>query len=94
MATSKLTLSIDAETIKWAKKYVEKRKVSLSKFIQQRLNEIAREEMHNTALMEKFGKLEIPEDINSLTGILQDTDLGEANLNNIKYQYFKEKHGL
>ena len=94
MATSKLTLSIDAETIKWAKKYVEKRKVSLSKFIQQRLNEIAREEMHNAALMEKFGKLEIPEDINSLTGILQDTGLNEINLNDIKYQYFKEKHEL
>ena len=94
MATSKLTLSIDAETIKWSKKYVEKRKVSLSKFIQQRLNEIAREEMHNTALMEKFGKLEIPEDINSLTGILQDTGLNEINLNDIKYQYFKEKHEL
>ena len=38
MATTKLTLSIDSDTIEWAKKYVERKNISLSKFIQNQLN--------------------------------------------------------
>ena len=42
MATTKLTLSIEKDTVKWAKEYAEKQHISLSKFIQNYLQSLSK----------------------------------------------------
>ena len=94
MATTKLTLSIDTDTIKWAKKHVERRNISLSKFIQNQLNEVAKKEALSDPLLEKLRNMEIPDDIKSLTGILEGKYPPGTSYDDMRYEYFKDRYGL
>jgi hypothetical protein len=94
MATSKLTLSIDTNTIEWAKKHVDRKNISLSKFIQNQLNDIAKKEAESDPLLEKLKNMEIPDDIKSLTGILKGKYPDGISYDDMKYEYFKDRYGL
>jgi len=94
MATSKLTLSIESDTIEWAKKYVERQNISLSKFIQNQLNDIAKKEAQSDPLLEKLKNMKIPDDIKSLTGILKGKYPEGTSYDDMKYEYFKDRYGL
>ena len=86
MATTKLTLSMEPEIVNRAKQYAKKRQISLSKLIQDFLDEVSKNKP------EVEGN--IPADILSLTGILKDKFPNDVDLKEVRYQYLKEKYGL
>jgi hypothetical protein len=94
MATAKLTLSIDADTIEWAKKYVSEKHISLSKFIQNQLNDIAKREAKKDPFLEKFKDLEISPDIIALTGILKGKYPDDVDYREAYREHLSKKHGL
>lgn len=94
MATSKLTLSVQSDTIERAKQYARRNHTSLSKIVQKLLNDIAREEVEKDPLLEKFKHLEISPDIKALTGILKGKYPDDITLWDAKYEYLKEKYDL
>jgi hypothetical protein len=67
MAIAKLTLSVNADTIERAKEYARRNHTSLSKVVQNLLDDIAKED----PLLEKFEDEEISPEILALTGILK-----------------------
>ena len=86
MATTKLTLSMKPEIISRAKQYAKSRQISLSKLIQDFLEEVSK----NKPEIES----NITADILSLTGILKDKFPNDVDLKEVRYQYLKEKYGL
>ncbi len=93
MATTKLTLSIEAKTIEKAKQYAKKQHTSLSKLFTNFVNEVAGESKNeDDPLLKKIKEAEISDTVKALTGIIKlpdDFDFKEA-----KYQYLKEKYGV
>jgi|JI102314A2RNA_FD_contig_41_2391781_length_876_multi_1_in_0_out_0_2 hypothetical protein len=80
--TSKLTLSLDAKVIARAKKYSQKKGVSLSRIVEQHLNSLTEDknsQQSKTSLMRLKGIL----------GPAEDFDYDKA-----KYEYLKEKYNL
>ena len=94
MSTSKLTLRMDTHTIEWAKKHVGRKNTSLSKFIQNKLNDLEKEELLEDPLMKRLRNMEIPDDIKSLTGILQGKYPPGTSYDDMRYEYFKNRYGL
>lgn len=90
MATTKLTLSIEAETIEKAKKYAKKQHISLSKFIQNFLQSVADEERNKEI---KNNDRELSPEILALTGIIKG-NYTDKELDTMKYEYLKEKYDL
>ncbi|MDO8993699.1 DUF6364 family protein [Daejeonella sp.] len=89
MANTKLTLSMEPEVVYRAKQYAKKRHISLSKLIQDFLeNSIESDNLKDDP------DLNIPEEIEKLRGILKGSDLSKKQLKQIKLEYLKEKHGL
>ena len=89
MANTKLTLSMEPEVVYRAKKYAKKRHISLSKLIQDFLeNSIESDNLKDDP------DLDIPKEIEKLRGILKGPDLSKKQLKQIKLEYLKEKHGL
>jgi hypothetical protein len=86
MATTKLTLSIEPEIVDRAKQYAKRRQISLSKLIQDYLDQISKNRP------EPEGN--IPQDILDLTGILKDKFPNDIDLKEERYQYLKDKYGL
>lgn len=86
MATTKLTLSLEPEIVKRAKSYAKKRQISLSKLIQDYLDQISRNRPEP--------KDDIPQDILDLTGILKDKFPNDIDLKEERYQYLKGKYDL
>jgi hypothetical protein len=86
MATTKLTLSMEPEIVNRAKQYAKKRQISLSRLIQDFLDEVSKNKP------EAEGN--IPADILSITGILKDKFPNDVDLKEERYQYLKEKYGL
>ena len=95
MATTKLTLSMDTDTIDWAKKYVEKKHISLSKFIQNQLNDIAKKEgKEEDPFLEKLKKEEISPKVLALTGILSGKYPDDVDYREAYREHLSKKHGL
>ena len=68
-----------------AKQYAKKRQISLSKLIQDYLDEVSRNKPE--------AEDNISADILSITGILKDKFPNDVDLKEIRYQYLKEKYG-
>ncbi|HEY1063654.1 MAG TPA: DUF6364 family protein [Daejeonella sp.] len=89
MANTKLTLSMEPEVVYRAKQYAKKRHISLSKLIQDFLeNSIESDNLKDDP------DLNIPKEIEKLRGILKGPDLSKKQLKQMKLEYLKEKHGL
>jgi hypothetical protein len=89
MANTKLTLSMEPEVVYRAKQYAKKRHISLSKLIQDFLeNSIEGDNLKDDP------DLNIPKEIEKLRGILKGPDISKKQLKQIKLEYLKEKHGL
>ncbi len=89
MANTKLTLSMEPEVVYRAKQYAKKRHISLSKLIQDFLeNSIESDNLKDDP------ELNIPKEIQNLRGILKGSDLSKKQLKQMKLEYLKEKHGL
>jgi antitoxin component of RelBE/YafQ-DinJ toxin-antitoxin module len=89
MATTKLTLSIDQDTVRWAKQYAEKQHISLSKFIQNYLQSISEKETEPVKIRPLN---ELPEWIQQLVvakGPIPDFD-HKAEY----HKHLEEKYGL
>lgn len=95
METSKLTLSIKTDKIAKAKKYAEEHHTSVSKLVDQFFDDITKEvKVHDDPFLEKLKQIEIPENIKAITGILKGKVPDDVNLQDLKYEYLKEKYGL
>ncbi|MEO6150226.1 MAG: DUF6364 family protein [Mucilaginibacter sp.] len=95
METSKLTLSIKADKIAKAKKYAEEHHTSVSKLVDQFFDEITKEtNIQDDPLLKRLSEITIPDDIKQLTGILKGKVPDDVNLQDLKYEYLKEKYGL
>ncbi len=89
MATTKLTLSMEPEVVYRAKQYAKKRHISLSRLIQDFLeNSIDNENLKDDL------DLNIPQEIQKLRGILKGPDVSKKQLRQMKYEYLKDKYGL
>jgi len=86
MATTKLTLSMEPEVVYRAKQYAKKRHISLSKLIQDYLDQLSKHKPDPDN--------EIDSDILELTGILKGKIPDDIDLKEERYQYLKRKHGL
>ena len=86
MATTKLTLSMEPEVVYRAKQYAKKRHISLSKLIQDYLDQLSKHKPDPDN--------EIDPDILELTGILKGKIPDDIDLKEERYQYLKRKHGL
>lgn len=87
MASSKLTLSMEPEVVYRAKKYAKQRKTSLSKLVENFLDELSKQQLATETT-------EIDTDILKLTGILKGKVADNINLKAERNKYLKEKHGL
>lgn len=86
MSSTKLTLSMEPEVVYRAKKYAKERHVSLSKLIQDYLDELSKYKTDPDN--------EIDPDILELTGILKGKVSDDVDLKEERYQYLRSKHGL
>lgn len=86
MSTSKLTLSVDSNVIYRAKQYAEKRHISLSKLVQNYLDQLS---AHSNDQ-----KSDIDPDILALTGILKGKVPDDIDLKEERFKYLKGKHGI
>ncbi|HEY0769830.1 MAG TPA: DUF6364 family protein [Sphingobacteriaceae bacterium] len=89
MEATKLTLSLDKEVIDKAKEIAKKRGMSLSKYIQKFLEK----SIQNENLQDEI-KGNIPNDIRKLRGILKGQDISKEQLQDMKYEYLKNKYDL
>ena len=94
MATSKLTLSVQSDTIERAKQYARRNHTSLSKIVQKLLNDIAREEVKEDPLLKKYKDTKFPDWITELTGVLKGKYPEDMDYKDMKYEYLKEKYDL
>ena len=93
MATVKLTLSADEDTVSLAKSIASEENTSVSKLFKQLITELAKKRKKEDPLLEKIRNTEIPEWIKNLSigsvDLPEDFDYKEA-----RYEYLKEKYGL
>ncbi|MBS1503910.1 MAG: hypothetical protein JST32_17705 [Bacteroidetes bacterium] len=94
MENTKLTLSIDRDTIQLAKEIASEEHVSVSKLFKTLINEVAKKRQKKDPLLEKLKTMEIPDDIKALTGILKGKYPEDMDYKDMKYEYLKEKYGL
>jgi predicted MPP superfamily phosphohydrolase len=94
MATVKLTLSSDEDTVLLAKSIASEDNISVSKLFKTLINELAKKRNKKDPLLEKYKDLEIPADILALTGILKGKVSDDINIRDAKYEYLKEKYDL
>ena len=83
MSASKLTLSVDSNVIYRAKQYAEKRHISLSKLVQNYLDQLS----HQSSDSES----DIDPDILALTGILKGKVPDHIDLKEERFKYLKGK---
>jgi hypothetical protein len=95
MAATKLTLSIEKDTLPHIKNYAKRKHTSISKLVQNLFNEIVEQEKSQPdPLLEKLKTLTIPKEIEALTGILKGKYPDDMDYKDMKYEYLKEKYGL
>ena len=93
MESTKLTLSIKADSLSLVKEYAKRQHTSVSKLLQEFFDGIAEQEKKEDPIKEKYKNVEIPDWINQLTGIVKDPD-PNMSYDDMKYEYFKEKYDL
>ena len=86
MASTKLTLSMEPEVVYRAKEYAKKKNISLSRLIQDYLDQISK---HTPEPDDKINP-----DILALTGILKGKIPDDIDIIEEKYQYLKQKYDL
>ena len=94
MAASKLTLSVDTDTIQIAKRVALESNMSVSKLFKKLVTEIDKKKIRKDPLLEKFKNVEISPDLEALKGVLKNKYPADVDYKNIKYEYLKEKYGL
>ncbi|MDN3581723.1 DUF6364 family protein [Mucilaginibacter flavus] len=94
MESTKLTLSVKSDSVPRIKEYAKRQHTSVSKLVQEYFDKIEEQEKKEDPLLEKYKNIEIPEWIQSLTGILKGKYPDDMNYDDMKYEYFKEKYDL
>jgi len=94
MENTKLTLSVDKDTIQLAKIIASENNVSVSKLFKTLINEVAKKRDKRDTLLEKLKTYEVPDDIKLLTGILKGKYPENMDYKDMKYEYLKTKHDL
>lgn len=94
MATDKLTLSVDKQTIILAKALASENKTSVSKLFKELITSFPRKAKGTDPLLEKFKDTKIPPEILSLRGILKGKFPHDMDYKDMKWEYLKERHGL
>lgn len=94
MATIKLTLSSDEETVELAKRIAANNKMSVSKLFKNLINDFSKKQIKKDPLLEKYEKIEFSDDIIALRGILKGKYPDDMNYKDMKYEYLKEKYDL
>ena len=94
MATVKLTLSVDKDTIQTAKRVELESNMSVSKLFKKLITEVDKKKGKKDSLLEKLKSYEIPDDIKSLTGILKGKFPDDMDYKQMRYEYLKEKYDL
>jgi hypothetical protein len=93
MATSKLTLSVDKDTINLAKQLASDNNLSVSRLFKKLIRDFPKTKATDPVL-EKYKDVEIPAWIKDLS-VKQKIDLpADVNYKDLKYEYLKEKYGL
>lgn len=94
MATTKLTLSADQDTIRLAKTIASEDNISVSKLFKQLLNDFSKKRKKEDPLLERYKNMEISEDVKALRGILKGKVPEDIDYKDLKWEYLKERHGL
>jgi hypothetical protein len=92
MATGKLTLSADKDTIDLAKRLASGDNISVSKLFKTLITDLAKKKSKKDPILEKYKDVEIPQWIQDLTGVAKDDPT--MSYDEMKYAYFKERHDL
>lgn len=92
MAVSKLTLSVDKDTILIAKERASENNISVSKLFTTLVKGLPKKKKESDPILEKYKNVEIPQWIKDLT-IEAKYDSGKSD-DEVKYEYLKEKYGL
>lgn len=92
MATEKLTLSADRDTIELAKHLASEDNISVSKLFKALITDLAKKRKKKDPILEKYKDVEMPQWIKDLTiDIKYDSTKSDDD---VKYEYLKEKYGL
>jgi hypothetical protein len=94
MATTKLTLSVDKDTIDLAKQLASESNVSVSKLFKNFVKEKAGKRTKEDPILEKYKDVQIAPEILALTGILKGKYPEDMDYKDMKYEYLKDKYGL
>lgn len=92
MATAKLTLSADRDTIELAKNLASEDNISVSKLFKTLVNDLAKKRKKKDPILEKYKDVEMPQWIKDLTGVVKADPT--MSYDDMKYAYFKEKYDL
>jgi len=90
MATSKLTLSIDAELIAKAKKYAAKHQVSISKLFSDFISSTTSYE--EDEFLKKIKAMKVSPELRKFRGILKGKVPDDVNIWDEKYEYLQKKY--
>jgi len=95
MAATKLTLSVDKDTVLMAKEFAAKNNISVSRLFKNLVTEVTKKKKKEKTdlLFEKYKDVEIPKWIQDLTGVAKDDD-PTMSYDDIKFAYFKERYDL
>ena len=94
MATTKLTLSMDEDTILVAKRIASEDNVSVSKLVKSLIRALETEKRASDPVLEKIRNTEVPGWIKDLS-IKTKIDLPpNVDYKDLKYEYLKEKYNL
>jgi hypothetical protein len=94
MATVKLTLSMDEDTVQIAKEVAFESNMSVSKLFKSLITEIDKKRKKKNSVLEKFKDTKIDPEILALKGILKGKYPDDITLWDAKYEYLKQKHDL
>jgi hypothetical protein len=94
MATTKLTLSVDRDTIDLAKQLASENNISVPRLFKKLITEFPKKTKVTDPILEKYKDVEIPAWIKDLS-VKTKIDL-QANVNykDLKYKYLKENYKL
>jgi len=95
MSNTKLTLSVEQDTVAKAKKYASKHNKSVSKLFSELINEIVEKDTAEAdPFLEKLKKTEISPKILALTGILKGKYPDDFDYRDAYREHLSKKHGL
>ncbi|CAM3920416.1 DUF6364 domain-containing protein [Mucilaginibacter galii] len=95
MTAIQITLNLEKDTAEKIKEYVAKQQLNLNVLLENHLRDIVSQNNIPDIEEKKFDlkNREISPEILALTGIIKG-DYTDEDVDNMKYEYLKEKHGL